>query len=73
MNVDSIVRGYDEKFISELKDKLKTHIQRSVQMDPWCKYGGDSLYSQSLIDIYLLLQINLSTGYQNWILLMKPW
>lgn len=52
IDIPTISRGYEEKYVQELKSRLVTHIQRAVELETWKPVGEKCLHSQSLVDFF---------------------
>lgn len=60
LNVHVISKGYEEKFISELYEKLSNCAQQSILVDNWLPVNEEVKHSTSVVDFY-------STAHETWL------
>ncbi|KAG2375112.1 hypothetical protein C9374_010116 [Naegleria lovaniensis] len=60
LDVHVISKGYEEKFISELYEKLSNCAQQSILVDNWLPVNEEVKHSTSVVDFY-------STAHETWL------
>jgi DNA-binding Xre family transcriptional regulator len=52
LDMQAISKGYEEKYVHELHQRLIGHMQRAIALDRWKRTNNEVLYSDSLIDFF---------------------